>query len=511
MDGGRRKPDDSSGQKSETCDYEQQPRKEIKIKILLLGIALFVSGSMIQSPLSQQNAYADGLFQENLPPAKLGDRQASLFVKINPPILTSDTQQDAFLQFRLFDSRNNDTIKFTTFIISVTKGTDPKAQPLLTDAFLTDTGLLTIKIQPQQGPVSIAATQDQYLNAWKADPGGTVNVKGPILLEGGLYHFRIELLTVDNVRNLFAPGDSPVFNTYLSVGDVSSQNIQFEGKTYPATVISYYDKVQDFTFDASTKTASWAMPFDWNVSRIQNAPNVFVHEEVKVPKSFSGVGDASAFDAKVNGKPIAGRMLAVDPFTDENNLILHFLINKNDILDMARNVSPSNETMSFSFSPAGAGTGEQTSGEISTDTGGVHVLLDWKPAQLKSGSDTSLHLQFVDAFAGTNITTDDVKYDLKIFDKGGKEILVKTDQTAKGGTAEQTGLDFPADDTYRVEVTVKALLKEGQSPDLTRNGVARGVVVVPEFPASLATFLALGTAIGTIVAIRRLLAWKHKS
>src|ERR1051325_6567369 len=161
--------------------------------------------------LSSNQAFADGLTQENLPPASLGDRQASLFLKINPPILTTETKQDAFMQFRLFDQRNNETIKFTTFIITVSKGTDPKAKPLLTDAFLTENGLLTLKIQPQEGPVSVAATQDAFLNAWKADPGGTINIKGPVLLEGGLYHFHIELLTVDNVRKLFNSGDSPVY------------------------------------------------------------------------------------------------------------------------------------------------------------------------------------------------------------------------------------------------------------------------------------------------------------
>ena len=50
-----------------------------------------------------QTIYGDGLTAENLPPATVGDRQASLFVKISPPILTTESQENAFLQFRLFD------------------------------------------------------------------------------------------------------------------------------------------------------------------------------------------------------------------------------------------------------------------------------------------------------------------------------------------------------------------------------------------------------------------------
>jgi hypothetical protein len=465
-------------------------------KFLALAFVAFLVLPIVLS----QRAFADGLFQENLPPAKIGERQASLFIKINPPILTSDTKQDAYVQLRLFDQRNNETIKFTTFIVSITKGTDPKAQPLLRDAFLTESGLLTLKIQPQEGKLVVAGTQDANLNAWMADPGGTVNIRGPILLEGGLYHFRIELLTIDNIHFLFNAGDSPVYETYLSVGDVTTQDVQFEGKTYPTTIISYYDKVKDFSFDANTKTYSWTMPFDWDVKRIQAAANVFVHEEIKVPKSFAGVGDVTAYDATVNGKPITGRMLAIDPFSSETEQILHFLINKNDILEMAKSVPAGSAEMTFSFAPSSE-TGEKTSGEIATDTGGVHVRLNWNPDQMSAGKEETVGLQFIDAFAGSNINAD-VTYDMKVVDSKGKEVFTAKDQIAKGGAGEQK-MTFPADENYNVEVSVKSIQKEGQTADTTRNGIARGIVVVPEFPAGAAIAAAAGI-LGAVIAANRL-------
>lgn len=468
----------------------------------LLALA-FVTILALPAVLASQKAFADGLTMENLPPATFGNKQASLFVKINPPILTTDTKQDTYLQFRLFDAKTNETIKFPTLDIAVYKGTDPSAKPLMQDFFQSQSGLLTLKIKPQPGQVQLQGTREPFLSALQADPGGTVNVSGPVLLEGGLYRIVVRVFGIDFPTNIFADQDVKKFETALSVGDVFKQDVQSaDGKTYPMSIISYYDKVEDFKFDANAKIYSWAMPFNWNTSRIQDAPNVFVHEEVRVPKSFAGIGDASAFDAKVNGKPIVGRMLAIDPFTDQDNLILHFLINKNDILDMAKNSPPSDGKMTFAFSPAGAGAGVQTSNEISTDTGGIHVLLNWQPSQLKAGTDTTLKLQFVDAFAGTKIT-DDVKYDMKIFDKDGKQVFAKTDQTATGGAGEQTGLNFPADANYRVEVAVKALEKQGQSPDLTRNGVARGTVVVPEFPAG--AVVAVAGALAAIVMAQRLM------
>jgi hypothetical protein len=62
-------------------------------------------------------------------------------------------------------------------------------------------------------------------------------------------------------------------------------------------------------------------------------------------------------------------------------------------------------------------------------------------------------------------------------------------------------LNFPSDANYRVEVAVKALQKQGQSPDLTRNGVARGTVVVPEFPAGAMVAVA-GTLAAVVIAQR---------
>ncbi len=66
-------------------------------------------------------AFSDGLFEERLPPASVGDREASLYTKINPPILTSDTKENAFFELRLFDAKTDETIKFVSYFIAVEK------------------------------------------------------------------------------------------------------------------------------------------------------------------------------------------------------------------------------------------------------------------------------------------------------------------------------------------------------------------------------------------------------
>lgn len=461
-------------------------------------VALGLLGLLAMPALASQKAFADGLFQENIQ-GNIAGRDVNLFVRVNPPILTTETAGDRFIQIRLFEG-NNETIKFSTFIIEISKVSGSGEDTIMSsNAFHTESGLLTLKIQPQEGDVQVQATVDDFLQAYKADPGGTINIKGPVLLDGGLYHFRVDVIGVDNVRALLPPDQVRTFDSYLSVGDVVTQNVQYSGQTYPTTIISYYDKIQDFAFDQNSLTYSWSMPFNWDVERIQSATSLFVHEEIRIPKSFAGVGDVTAFDATVNGKPIATRMLSVDPFSSQEDLTLHFLINRNDILSLAQDVSGGTSTMEFAFSPASNG-GEHTSGEITTDTGGMLVLLDWKPSQLSADSETTLGLEFHDAFSGERMD-DDVTYDLRIVDPGGSEVYSQENQVAQGGSGSQT-LTFPADETYTVEVEVKGVTRDGQSPDLTRNGIARGTVIVPEFPVG--AIAAVAAALGSIVAYQRL-------
>ena len=461
-------------------------------------VLALASISLLFLPLViNQGAFADGLFQHDIP-ASIGDRDARLFIQINPPILTAATQEDAFLQLRLFDARTDETIRFTTFIIEVTKGTDRTTTPLLRDAFHTESGLLTLKIQPQEGRLQIFGTQEDFLNAWKADPGGTINLRGPLLLEAGLYRIRVDLLTVDSIRTIFPPGEEPSFETFLSVGDIHTEQVQFGGNTYPTTVISYYDRITDFDFDAETMTYGWSMPFDWDLERVRAADAIFIHEEIMVPKSFTGMGDQMSFNAWVNGVPLSGRMLTIDPFSSEENLVIHFLINRNDILAIGQNIEAST-TMQFALAPASNGS-HQTSSEIATDTGGMLVLINWTPDQLSAGTESILDLEFHDAFTGDMITGD-VAYNLRVYNSEGTLVHTAADQVAADGLASHT-LTFPTDEVYQFEVEVTGVTVEGQAPDVTRNGIAIGTVVVPEFPLSAIT--AAAAAIGSIIAIQRL-------
>ncbi len=195
---------------------------------------LFVTGIILLPNLHQVNA--DGIFEENLPPATVGDRVASLYTKISPPILTSDTKQNAFFQLRLFDSKTGNNVTNVNYFLTITKGD----KLLLRELFYSKDGPLTLKFRPNQGPVTVYGSTEPFLGGW-TDETGQITVSGPVLTEGGLYHFGIEIFGIDNVRNIFKPENAPRFDSYLSIGDVYATNLTFGDKKFNSTLISYYD------------------------------------------------------------------------------------------------------------------------------------------------------------------------------------------------------------------------------------------------------------------------------
>jgi hypothetical protein len=445
-------------------------------QVLLVSILL---SFLFIIPSLSKIAFSDGLFEENLPPASVGDRQAGLYVKINPPILTSDSKQDAYVLFRLFDEKTNQTIQHTTYQISITKGGSLNQRPIVNDFFHAHNGVLKLKIEPTPGELSVLGDRDPFQNALVADPGGNVVIRGPLLLDGGLYHFHIEIFGIDNDRNIFKPEDAPKFDSYLSVGDVFKENLTYNGKEYNATLISYYDKIRDFNFEASKLVASWEMPFDWNLSRIK-AVNIFVHEELKVPKSFTEFSNTTVFNATVNGQPVSGRALAIDPFSSDNALIIHYLLTKNDILKLAgmkEVVDDSNNTMKFTLMPISHAS-KQSSSDITTDFGAIHISLNWSPNPPRPGSESNLTLKFNDAQKDSSLNAD-VNYGLVIRSSDGKEIIRKDNLFASNGTGT-VSLIIPVSGVYQIEVDVKSLKFSGQTmPDQTRKGLARGFIVLP--------------------------------
>jgi hypothetical protein len=444
--------------------------QKMRFLFVIQIIAFFITlNILLLNPI--QDALADGLFEENLPPASVGDREASLYTKINPPILTSDSKQDAFFELRLFDANTDETIKFVSYFITVEKDD----QLLMRDLFHSSQGPLKLKINPSNSEtVSVFGSTEPFLGGWTSETGD-ITINGPLLLEGGLYHFGIEIFGIDNPRNIFKPENAPRFDSWLSIGDVYRDNVIDGGNKYNISLISYYDRIQDFKYNPDESNMSWIMPFNWDLKRIQDN-NIFVHEEIKIPKTFTKFSETNSFKALVNGNPLIGRSIALDPFTEEKNFIVHLLLNKADIIKIAQKLNNTNDKiMTFNLSPAQQKLVETTS-EVVSDRGGILVQFTWMD-KIVSNQDTNLQLRFSDALSTEEINGD-IKYDIIVYDKSGNKIVTKLDLIAKNATDSQV-IKFPSKGIYQMELNIKGITyPDSTAPDGTRNGIARGTVVV---------------------------------
>ncbi len=443
----------------------------LKLILKILLFSFFILSNTLA--LIPYNAFGDGFTQENLPPASVGNRNVQLFIKLSPPIITSDTSQPREIYLRLFDANTNETILHDSFFIKITK----HDQLLLQDLFHTHTGELTLEITPTNTPGKwlIQGDQEPFLNAWVNQDGGPIPVQVDALGEGGLYHLHIELFAIDYDKNIFTPDQAPNWDSYLSVGDVSNHTVTYNGNQYTSTVISYYDKINDnFNFDSSKMQISYSMPFDWNTTRISNQP-IFVHEEIHMPKSFKEFTSTPTFSATMNGYQITGRRLIVDPYTLGDTVIAHILLNKVDIQNIAQQMPQGTNTMNFTLSPAKPNV--KTSSSVLTDFGLLGIKLGWNPTQIVPNSQNSLKLSFFDASTEQPLNGD-VKYDLKILDSDGTALISKTDLTAKGAADSQT-LNLPGNGIYTVQISIKSIVGPTGLPDNSRVGVARGNLVIP--------------------------------
>jgi hypothetical protein len=260
------------------------------------------------------------------------------------------------------------------------------------------------------------------------------------------------------------------------------------------------------------------------MTRIKQQP-IFVHEEMRLPKSWKGFGDLTQFNATVNGQRLSGLSLAIDPFSFPNDTIVHYLVNKNDIIKLTqdyngnhtKNVATTTRTgagtgsapksenttgpMNFALTPFTGVTRISTSSDIPTNTGSIHAALSWSPNPIAPNTQSKLHISFYDPTAIAPLTNTNVKYNLIIYDKNNHPVITKQNLLATNAAGTET-IVFPAAQTYHMQVQITGLLKPGQMPDFTRNGIATGYVVVPEFPGVLSASLIMALMVGMTLLIR---------
>ena len=114
--------------------------------VVVAGLLLFTTSFALSTLIAP--VHGDGLFQEQLS-ASLGNRKTNLLIKMNPPVVTTETlknqTQKPVIEFRLFDSDTNKSLSHVTYLITIEK----EGKKLVTNWFHDHNGDLRIQMKPR--------------------------------------------------------------------------------------------------------------------------------------------------------------------------------------------------------------------------------------------------------------------------------------------------------------------------------------------------------------------------
>ena len=336
--------------------YEKGKRIRIIPIAMSTSILLLLLLSLVPSSTLYPNAaFGDGLFMEELS-ASFGDRKADLIIKMTPPVVTTETLQNQnqkpVIQFKLYDPTTKEGYKHVTYYITIEKD----GKKLLSDWFHDHKGDLKIEMKPSNAEqIAVYGEPDPILLAYTGTEKSPVVATGPIFSEGGLYHFIVRITTIDFDRSFIPDDKQPVYDGWLSVGSTVNQQVSLsDGEQIPIQVISYYDDIKDFNFDPSEKQIQFTMPFNWNITRLEDQKQLMVHQEVSIPKGTPLT--SQSYTGAINGIDVT-KSLMVDPSNSTKNVV-HFMLPKPAVIQIAEevnnngNAAVSNGLMEFSLSPS---------------------------------------------------------------------------------------------------------------------------------------------------------------
>jgi hypothetical protein len=208
------------------------------------------------------------------------------------------------------------------------------------------------------GKITVYGEPDPILQAYTGTENSPVVATGPIFSEGGLYHFIVRITTIDYDRSFIPEDKQPVYDGWLSVGSTVNQQVSLDGQQIPVQIISYYDDVKDFNFDPSKKQIQFTMPFNWNITRLEDQKQLMVHQEVSIPKGTSLA--SQSYIGAINGIDVTENLM-VDPSNSTKNVV-HFMLPKPEVIQIAKEVNnnehavASNGLMEFSLTPSTSAT-----------------------------------------------------------------------------------------------------------------------------------------------------------
>ncbi len=428
----------------------------IKNKLgILLGLIICVSAIQIG------NSYGHGLGFDIINTASINGKKLTITAQITPTVFSQDVEKRIFVS--AIDSLTNQNVENVTYRISLFH----EGVLIFSDNFFAEDGIVDMHVTPTaDSQIQLRGEKSTETGAWHKTESKPIEIIGPVLNSGGLYHFEIEIRTIDDPKNIVENSQTYVADVTV-VTDHSYEENDKNGNDVEFGIRSYYDKASSFDYDPDTNAVYFEMPFDWNEKNISHVP--VVHEEVHFPKEFVDFFVPS-YVGKVNGIELFKSSVTVDDYSSEEERIVHFVISQDTLtyLKQAQKAigveNPQNMQFTLEVSnqvvfPAIAMTKNEE----------IQVDLSWDPLIIEPNKNTRFIFTFRDAKTGEPLRN--TTYELIIL-QNGKELYKKSGNARIGG-------DF-VDYTFLEKQTGSTSIKFEKLRG-TDMRTEFGITVVPEF------------------------------
>lgn len=277
------------------------------------------------------DVYGNGLTQSNMVRSQDKNNEAALFVGIAPLLLKNGTIDNFLIKFELYNIENKSRYANATYQIAIVKNdysSHSKDRSVFNGTFMTRNGFLTLNINNTDKNNESTISGKQNGSILHTDTNGNVNLTIPFQLQSGQYHVR-SLITIPKQQQLS-------FDVICNVGEIKSKEFTFNRHMSNITAISYHDRIDDFSFDANNRTFTWQVPFEYNLSRIDEG-KVRVHEEVIIPNYFLESLNATGFNMTMNDHHFGESLFVVDPYTIQDKTIIHYVPKDNALFEISNN------------------------------------------------------------------------------------------------------------------------------------------------------------------------------
>ncbi len=288
-------------------------------------------------------AYGHGLSKDESFPIDISGRQIAIEGIIKPSFLNEGDQQPT-LTIRIFDKKNNETISDINLRIIVIF----KNQTILDQSFHSLDGVVSANLIPAKDSITHEITSkepQQHLsknNPVQVSLTNPVTIKSKLLSDGGLYDIAVILektskgikIDSDQKINLFISIGKTFPFIIKESGDNRSNNNNNDNLTLQ--VKTFYDEIQDFSFNEENSKVSFKMPFKWDLDYVNQI--LTLHEEIIVPKSYTPLSTVSSFIGTLNGMEIPPNTILIDDYSDQNNRIVHIVITTFKLKEYAKQI-----------------------------------------------------------------------------------------------------------------------------------------------------------------------------